>query len=137
MNKLLKVVAIVVVMTCIFGTVAMAAPTVSVTIYSSDTSADSISLYCSNLIDGFGVNDKSSTNDLYYTLRKEGVIGSSEVLSILMKPGTGSMGKSSVSSWYTLFTGLLVPDGSGYYFIRLNPKGLFGKDSYGAGKLVD
>lgn len=138
MNKCLKVIAIVAVMTCLFGTVAMAAssPT-SVTIYTNNTSADSTSIYCSGYIDGFGVNDSTSSNSLYYTLRIKGTVGSSESYSTLMAPGTGSMGSTSVSSWSTLFTGKSVPDGPGDYFIRLNPKGALGKGCYGAGKLVD
>ncbi len=138
MKKGFKLIAIVAVMTCLFGTVAMAASSpASITIYTNDTSADSIAIYCSGYIDGFGVNDSSSTESLYYTLRVKKSVGSSEVYSTLMAPGTGSMGASSVSTWSTLFTGKSVPDGPGDYFIRLNPKGALSKGCYGAGKLVD
>lgn len=138
MKKGFKLISIVAVMTCLFGTVAMAASSpASITIYTNDTSADSIAIYCSGYIDGFGVNDSSSTESLYYTLRIKKNVGSLEVFSHLMAPGTGSMGASSVSTWSPLFSQKPVPDGPGSYFIRLNPKGALRKGCYGAGKLVD
>lgn len=138
MRKAWKIITIAAIISCMFGTVAMAAssPT-SVTIYTNKTSVDSTSIYCSGYIDGYGVNDSSSSNSLYYVLRFKQSVGSKKSYSKLMAPGTGSMGSTSVSSWSTLFTKKSVPDGSGNYFIRLNPHGATSTGCYGAGKLVD
>ncbi len=136
MKKSLKLFALMAALVCVIGTASMAAVT-SVIIYTNNTSRDSTSIYCSSLIDGFGVNDASSTKGLYYTLRFESTLGSTEAYSRLMQPGTGSMGPSEVSSWSTLFTGKTVPSGNGNYFIRLNPQGALANGCYGAGKLVD
>ena len=115
---------------------AATAPT-SVTIYTNQSSATSTSIYCSGYIDGFGVNDDTSTNGLYYTLRFKEAIGTSEAYSKLMKPGTGDMGSSSVNTWYTIFSQRTVMNGNGNYSVKLNPKGAYASGCYGAGKLVD
>lgn len=137
-NKIAKFIVGVMVLTGLMGTAVFAAssPT-SVTIYTNDTSATSTGIYCSSYIDGFGVNDKTSTNNLYYTLRFKETVGTSEAYSQLMVPGTGSMGPSSVNTWSTLFTQKTVMSGPGTYSIKLNPQGALKTGCYGAGKLVD
>lgn len=81
-NKAVKAIAGAVILSCIMGgnVYAASSPT-SVVIYSNDSSATSTSINCTGYIDGYGVNDVSSTRSLYYTLRKKEVIGSSEAYS--------------------------------------------------------
>lgn len=71
-NKAVKAIAGAVVLSCIMGgnVYAASSPT-SVVIYSNDRSATSTSINCTGYIDGYGVNDASSTRSLYYTLRKK------------------------------------------------------------------
>lgn len=72
-NKAVKAIAGAVILSCIMGgnVYAASSPT-SVVIYSNDRSATSTSINCTGYIDGYGVNDVSSTRSLYYTLRKKG-----------------------------------------------------------------
>lgn len=137
-NKLGKLVLGVMLSVSMTGTLvhAASAPT-SVTIYTNDSSATSTGIYCSSYIDGYGVNDDTSTNDLYYTLRFKEKIGTSEAYSKLMTPGTGDMGSANVNSWATLFSQTTVMSGPGTYSVKLNPKGALKTGCYGAGKLVD
>lgn len=118
------------------ATVAYSYTVTSVTIYTEWATADSTAIACTSLIDGYGANDISSKNSLYYTLRKETTLGDKEVYSYLMAAGTGSKSGNSVT-WETLFTGKTVPSGDGNYFIRLNVKGVNTKGCDGAGKLID
>ena len=69
-NKAVKAIAGAVILSCIMGgnVYAASSPT-SVVIYSNDSSATSTSINCTGYIDGYGVNDVSSTRSLYYTLR--------------------------------------------------------------------
>lgn len=71
-NKAVKAIAGAVILSCIMGgnVYAASSPT-SVVIYSNDSSATSTSINCTGYIDGYGVNDVSSTRSLYYTLRKK------------------------------------------------------------------
>ena len=137
-NKAVKAIAGAVILSCIMGgnVYAASSPT-SVVIYSNDSSATSTSINCTGYIDGYGVNDVSSTISLYYTLRKKEVIGSSEAYSHLMSAGTGKMASGQVSKWATIFTQTAVMSGPGEYFIKLNPHGAMTNGCYGAGKLVD
>lgn len=137
-GKIKKLFSIVLVLACFASTAVMAAssPT-SVTIYTTNTSATSSGIYCSSYIDGFGVNDDESENNLYYTLRFKETVGTSEAFSKLMTPGTGDMGSASVNTWATMFTQKTVFSGPGTYSVKLNPEGALKSGCYGAGKLVD
>lgn len=137
-NKLSKLALGVVLSISMMGTLAYAAsaPT-SVTIYTNNSSATSTGISCSGYIDGFGVNDDTSTNNLYYTLRFKERIGTSEAYSKLMTPGTGDMGSATVNSWSTMFSQQTVMSGPGTYSVKLNPEGALKTGCYGAGKLVD
>lgn len=137
-RKIAKLIVGIMVLTILMGIAAFAAssPT-SVTIYTNDTSATSTGIYCDSYIDGFGVNDDTSTNNLYYTLRFKEFIGTSEAYSSLMTPGTGDMGSSYVNTWATLFTQTTVMSGPGTYSVKLNPQGILQTGCFGAGKLVD
>lgn len=137
-RKIGKAIVGVMVLVGLMGTSVFAAssPT-SVTIYTNDSSATSTGIYCSSYIDGYGVNDDTSTNNLYYTLRFKETVGTSEAYSQLMSPGTGDMGSSSVNTWATMFTQTTVMSGPGTYSIKLNPQGALKTGCYGAGKLVD
>lgn len=136
MKKTFRTLLSVTLMLCLMITVAYSYTVTSVTIYTDWTTADSTAIACTSLIGGYGANDISSTNSLYYTLRKETTLGDKEVYSYLMAAGTGAKSGSTVT-WETLFTGSTVPSGDGNYFIRLNVKGAFAKGCNGAGKLID
>lgn len=137
-NKLGKLALGVMLSASMMGTLvyAASAPT-SVTIYTNNSSATSTGISCSGYIDGYGVNDDTSTNNLYYTLRFKERVGTSEAYSQLMTPGTGDMGSSTVNSWATMFSQQTVMNGPGTYSVKLNPQGALKTGCFGAGKLVD
>ena len=137
-NKIINGILVGVIGGCLSCTAAFAYNATSVTIYANNSSATSAYIYCTSKIDGFGVNDSTSTDSLYYTLRFRNKYGiDSEAYSKLMKEGTGSMTSSGVQNWHNIFTGKVVLNGPGDYAVKLNPKGALAKGCYGAGKLVD
>ena len=137
-KRIAKLISAVMVAVMFTSTVAFAAsPPTSVTIYTNNSSATSTYIQCTGLIDGFGVNDDTSSRGLYYTLRYKTKVGSSEAYSRLMPIGTGDMGSASVNTWETMFSQRTVFSGPGQYAVKLNPGGAWQSGCYGAGKLVD
>ncbi|MEE3393277.1 MAG: hypothetical protein VZR00_06845 [Lachnospiraceae bacterium] len=73
------------------------------------------------------MNDDTSTNNLYYTLRFKKKVGTTEAYSRFMSPGTGDMGSATVNSWSNILSKRTVMNGPGLYSIKLNPEGALKK----------
>lgn len=109
---------------------------VSVTIITSQSSADSLTIHCTNYIDFYGVNDAYSTNDLYCELYNDNPGPDIQYYSTLLSPGTGSMSQGQVSSWHNIFYQRTL-DKERDLYVHLDPAGWNSTGCHGAGKLVD
>ena len=109
------------------------AGTVSVTITSNSSSADSTTLGCTDLIDFYGINDDGSSRSLYCELYNDGSLFDTQFFSIALVPGVGEM---TPVSWYRILYQYDI-GGARLLYVHLDPDGANKTGCYGAGKLID
>ena len=110
-------------------------------ILTSQTSANSESIYCSSLVDGQAVNDSVSERALWYEIYEDIDWGlNQQVHSEKILVGEGAMDDNQrVKTWSNRFTQKSVNawNGNARYYVHLDPEGALKKGCLGAGKLID